>query len=152
MRACPGVVDVARGRRLAGDRSGSPVSFGIFKMTDLKASSGLAVSAGIVLSVYPLAGLSLRALLLRRVPHLSTFSGEPWNLALPLALVLLLTAVVYDPRGNCKSHVQPLPHGRGSETTTAYRPARVSKRSFGEFCNYLPRLSRTGRQSAVGSI
>jgi hypothetical protein len=46
-----------------------------------------------------------------------------------------------DGRGNCRTSLKPLPDGRGSETTTAYRAATVRERSFGEYCNDLSRLA-----------
>jgi hypothetical protein len=50
----------------------------------------------LLLAGQSLPGISLRARLLRRVPYLGTFSGELWDLVLPLALVLFSTAAIYD--------------------------------------------------------
>ncbi len=87
----------------------------LFKMKDFEASVGLALIAGIVLSVHAyvqdctllliaiplLAGrslpsLSLRAVLLTPVPYVASLSGKPWNIVTPVALVAFSMVAVFD--------------------------------------------------------
>ncbi len=87
----------------------------LFKMRNLEASVGLALIAGIVLSVHAyiqdctllliaipllaersLPSLSLRAVLLTPVPYLASLSGKPWNIMSPAALVAFSAVAVFD--------------------------------------------------------
>jgi len=89
----------------------------LFKIRDFEVSVGLALVAGILLALHVyvqdcallvlalplfpcqhLLGTYTRVLLLTPIPYLATLSGKPWNLTLPLALVLFSAVAVYDSR------------------------------------------------------
>lgn len=99
----------------------------MFKVKNLEASVGLALIAGVIssvhaypqdctllliavpiLSVHSVPSLTLRALLLTPLPYLATFSGRPWNVVLPAALVAFSAVAVFDVMR--RNHVvSPLP-------------------------------------------